>query len=276
MTVAEPKYRRPLNSEQLAVLDWLYKVRFSSSKQIAKYLCKPNQKTIQNKLQILEERGFISKHYNKSYKLAGRPAEYFLTPKGARQLPADSTNEWAIKALYKNKTVSPEFITHCLNVADTVLTLQAIYDDKLRSFASSQLTPYEYFPTWKPDLFLSFKGKKTGSGGTGSPRRYFLDVWDDTKPFFVSVRKIRNYIHYATDGDWPYGHGELPTVLAICPDERTQTKLAKQIRRAVEEEDMWDEIVFATITREQLEKATTTSRLWQKIDEEQEIDLVKL
>jgi hypothetical protein len=30
-----------------------------------------------------------------------------LTPKGARALPADSTNEWAIKALYKNKTVSP-------------------------------------------------------------------------------------------------------------------------------------------------------------------------
>ena len=66
MTIAEPKYRRPLNSEQLAVLDWLYKVRLSSSKQIAKYLCKPNQKTIQNKLQILEDRGFIGKHYDKS------------------------------------------------------------------------------------------------------------------------------------------------------------------------------------------------------------------
>lgn len=84
MTVAEPKYRRPLNLEQIAVLDWLYKVRFSSSKQIAKYLRKANLKTIQNKLQILEKRGFIYKHYDKSYKLAGRSAEYFLTPKGAQ------------------------------------------------------------------------------------------------------------------------------------------------------------------------------------------------
>ena len=155
MTVAEPKYRRPLNSEQLAVLDWLYKVRFSSSKQIAKYLCKPNQKTIQNKLQILEERGFIGKHYDKSYKLAGRPAEYFLTPKGARQLSADSTNEWAIKALCKNKTVLPNFITHCLNVADTVLTLQAIYGDKLGIFTKSHMAAYDYFPSWTPDLFLT-------------------------------------------------------------------------------------------------------------------------
>ncbi len=151
--------------------------------------------TIQNKLQTLEARGFIGKHYDKSYKLAGRAAEYFLTPKGARQLPADSTNEWAIKALYKNKTVSPEFITHCLNVADTVLTLQAIYGEKLGIFTSSQLAPYEYFPTWKPNLFLSFK-----RASSKKPRRYFLDVWDDTKPFFVSVRKARSYINYATDG----------------------------------------------------------------------------
>lgn len=207
MTVAEPKYRRPLNLEQVAVLDWLYKVRFSNSKQIAKYLLKPNQKTIQNKLQILEERGFISKHYNKSYKLAGRPAEYFLTPKGARQLPADSTNEWVIKALLQKQNRIAR-VHHALPQRSWYRPdITSHIWRQTRSFASSQLTPYEYFPTWKPDLFLSFKGKKTGSGGTGSPRRYFLDVWDDTKPFFVSVRKIRNYIHYATDGDGRMGMG---------------------------------------------------------------------
>ncbi|NCU37987.1 hypothetical protein EOL96_02940 [Candidatus Saccharibacteria bacterium] len=263
MTVTEPKYRRPLNSEQVAVLDWLYSVRFSTSKQIARRLHKPSHKTIQNKLQILETRGFICKHYDTTYKLAGRSAEYFITPKGARQLPPDDRNESATKALYKNKTVSPEFITHCLNVADTVLTLQAIYGDQLRLFTSSQLAPYEYFPTWKPDLFLSFKG-----ASDKKPRRYFLDVWDDTKPFFVGVRKARNYINYATDGDWPYEHGELPTVLALCLDEQTQKKLNRQIHRAIEEEDIWDEITFAT-TREQLDGLTSTVRkkIWQRIEE---------
>ena len=260
MTAAEPKYRRPLNPEQVAVLDWLYKVRFSSSKQIAKHLLKPNQKTTQNKLQILEERGFIGKHYDKSYKLAGRPAEYFLTPKGARQLPADNTNEWAIKALYKNKTVSPDFITHCLNVADTVLTLQAIYSDKLGIFTKSHMAAYDYFPSWTPDLFLNLKAG-------ANRRRYFLDVLDDTKPFFVGVRKVRNYINYAADGDWPEDAGHLPTILCICQDEPTQKKLNKQIRYAL---DDTEDIAFATITQEQLQKATTTSKLWQKIDEEQE------
>ena len=260
MTVAEPKYRRPLNPEQVAVLDWLYKVRFSSSKQIARCLLKPNQKTIQNKLQILEERGFIGKHYDKSYKLAGRAAEYFLTPKGARQLPADSTNEWAIKALYKNKTVSPDFITHCLNVADTVLTLQAIYGDKLRLFTKSHMAAYDYFPSWTPDLFLNLKA-------CNNRRRYFLDVLDDTKPFFVGVRKVRNYINYAADGDWPEDAGDLPAVLCICQDEPTQKKLNKQIRYALNDTE---DIAFATTTQEQLGAATATSRLWHKITEDTE------
>lgn len=260
MTIAEPKYRRPLNSEQLAVLDWLYKVRFSSSKQIAKYLLKPNQKAIQNKLQILEERGFISKHYDKSYKLAGRSAEYFLTPKGARQLPADSVNEWAIKSLYKNKTLSQDFVQHCLNLADLALQLQAIYGDKLRVFTRSDMAAFDYFPTWTPDLFLNVKA---GS----NRRRYFLDLWDDTQPFFVSVRKARNYIKYAADDKWPDEAGDLPTILAICKDEQTQSKLNKQIRYAL---DGADDIAFATTTQEQLGAATVSSKLWHKITEDDE------
>ncbi len=258
MTVA--KYHRPLNSEQLAVLNWLYKSRFSTSKQIAKHLLKPNHKGIQNKLQILEEQGYIGKHYDKTYKLAGRAAEYFLTPKGARQLPADSVNEWAIKSLYKNKTLSQDFIKHRLNLADLALQLQAIYGDKLRLFTRSDMAAYDYFPKWTLDLFLNIKA---GS----NRRRYFLDLWDDTQPFFVSVRKTRNYIKYATDDKWPEEAGDLPTVLAICNDAQTQKKLNKQILYAL---DGTDDIAFATTTQEQLGAATATGKPWQKITEDGE------
>lgn len=255
------KYRRPLNPEQLAVLQWLYQYRFSTSKQLVTYLHKPNPKAIQNKLQILEQQGFISKHYDKSYKLAGRAAEYFLTPKGARQLPPDSVNEWAVKSLYKNKTVSPDFIAHCLKVADVALVLQALYGDKLGIFTRSHMAAYDYFPSWSPDLFLNLKA--------GSTRhRYFLDVLDDTKPFFVGVRKVRNYINYAADGDWPHDEaGDLPTVLAICKDEQTQKKLNKQILYAL---DGTDDITFATTIQRQLGATTATSKPWLKITEDGE------
>lgn len=65
------------------------------------------------------------------------------------------------------------------------------------------------------DLFLNLKAGSTR-------RRYFLDVLDDTKPFFVGVRKVHNYINYAADNDWPDEAGRLPTVLAICKDDQTQ------------------------------------------------------
>lgn len=262
MTVT--KYRRPLNSEQLAVLQWLYQYRFSTSKQLASYLRKPNPKVIQNKLQILEQQGYIGKHYDKSYKLAGRAAEYFLTPKGARQLPADSVNEWVVKSLYKNKTVSPDFIRHCLNVADITLTLQAIYGDKLGLFTKSHMAAYDYFPSWSPDLFLNLKAGSTR-------RRYFLDVLDDTKPFFVGVRKVRNYMTYAEEGYWPSDEYAMPTVLAICQDDKTRQKLSRQIRRAFDEKYITDEITFAITTLEQFRAVTARSKLWHKVTEDGEV-----
>lgn len=265
MTMAEPKYRRPLNPEQLAVLQWLYKTRFSTSKQIVNQL-QPTPKRIQNRLQRLEEQGYIGKRYEASYKLAGRAAEYFLTPKGARQLPADSVNEWATKSLYKNKTVSQAFIDHCLRVADTMITLQLLYSNTLRLFTKSQLVSYDYFPSWTPDLFLNVRDE-----GSNSPKHYFLDVWDSTTPFFVSVRKVRHYITYATDGNWPYDYGALPTILAICPDASIQKKLNRQIWRALEERGVENDITFATATRKRLEAiAAGADELWHKVNDDHE------
>lgn len=80
------KYRRPLNDQQITTLHLLYWYRFCTSQQLAHSLKKSSPKAIQNKLQVLEDQDLISKRYNKSYKFAGRPAEYYITPKGARAL----------------------------------------------------------------------------------------------------------------------------------------------------------------------------------------------
>jgi predicted transcriptional regulator len=82
----EPKYRRPLNNNQQDILRLLYKFRFSTSELIAKYLNKPNVKLVQKKLKLLEDRGYVAKRYDKSYKLRGKAARYYLTPKAARLL----------------------------------------------------------------------------------------------------------------------------------------------------------------------------------------------
>ena len=47
----------------------------------------------------------------------------------------------------------------------------------------------------------------------------------------------------------------------------TQQKLARQIRRALEEKDITDEIVFATTTQYQVNAATKTMKPWQTVND---------
>lgn len=264
---SEVKYRRPLNKQQLAAMCRLYWYRFCTTKQLARSLKKSSPKAIQNKLQVLEEQGFISKRYDKSYRLAGRPAEYFITPKGARELEKakpGTTNAWAVKSLYKNKTVSNDFLKHCIAVTDTAQHVRIVYGDKLWILPKSHTAQYDFYPTWAPDLHLKILGR-----GETPPKHCFLDIWDGSKPFFVSVRKTRNYVNFKDSGDWqedePY-----PIILAVCEDIYAQKKLNRQMKRILS--DTWDdELIFATTTKHQLEEATKPAdKIWLKIDADDE------
>lgn len=270
---AKVKYRRPLNKQQLRVLFVLYWYRFCTSKQIAVSLKRSDPKSIQNKLQILEDQELVSKRYDKSYKLAGRPAEHHITPKGARALETaqpDTTNPWATKSLYKNKTVSDEFLKHTITVTDVAQRLRALYGDKPRILPKSYMAKYSFYPKWTPDLHLKIPAR-----GETPTKHYFVDVWDGSKPFFVSVRKTKNYVNFKESGDWeadePY-----PAILAICEDAYTQKKLNRQMKRILD--DSWDdELVFATTTRKQLDEAMKpTEKIWRKIDPDYEAEMVSL
>jgi len=122
------------------------------------------------------------------------------------------------------------------------------------------MIPFDYLPIWRPDGFISIK---TGSKGKGVPKRYFLDVWDGTRPFFVSVRKSRSYITYSEGGDWPTNDAEFPKILAVCDTGRNEIKLRRQIRKALEES--YEEIGFAISTVSDL---FTKSKPWKPIEED--------
>mgnify|MGYP001385415946 CR=1 FL=1 len=273
---SEAKYRRPLNDQQVTVLHSLYWYRFCTSKQLALSLNKNSHKTIQNKLQILEAQDLIGKRYDKSYKLAGRPAEYFITPKGARALEKakpDTTNTWTTKSLYKNKTVSDDFVKHCITIRETGIRLFDLYGEqeakKLLRITKTYMVQFSEYPTWTPDLYLQYHPTKN------TTQHYFLDIWDGTKPFFVSVRKTRNYVNFKESGerqeDEPF-----PAILAICEDAYTQKKLNRQMKRILS--DAWDdELIFATTTKQLLETVTKpTDKIWLKIDADNDPELTTL
>jgi DNA-binding HxlR family transcriptional regulator len=273
--MAEVKYRRPLNKQQIRTLHLLYWYRFCTSRQLARSLGKSSHKAIQNKLQTLEAQGFIGKRYDKSYKLAGRPAEYYITPKGARQLEKlkpGTTNQWATKSLYKNKTVSDDFLKHCMAITETAQRLRNIYGggDTFQILPRSYMAQYSYYPKWTPDLHLEIPGK-----GETPVKHYFVDIWDGTKPFFVSVRKTRNYVNFKESDEWQ-DNEQYPAILAICEDERAQKKLNGQMKRILDEQ--WDdELIFATTTTEKIQEAIKpTERIWLRIESDEELESMSL
>ena len=268
-TKPEPKYRKKLNQEQVAVLQLLYRFRFASSEQIAKYSEKKSNKFIQKRLKILEDQELIAKRYNKSYKLKGKPAAYYLTSKGARALEANTSRKpdeaINIKRLYKDKDVSEGFIEHCLNIVNIYLALKALYpaQGKLNYFTKSQLSygKYDFFPNPLQDAYIRIKTSK-------GEKEFFLDIFEDSQPFFVLIRRIKKYLDYAGSGEWArYDEGnELPTVLLVVQNKSVHKRLRKRLAKELRES--YEELTFATTRLEHIHNPDYKGKVWFPIDED--------
>lgn len=225
-----PKYRHRLNPDQLAVLELLDKFRYASSDLIAQYFGKKTGTFVYKRLKILQDQGLIGKRYEPSYRLAGKPAAYYLSPSGARALNTARNMNIDIKAIYKNKTASEQFITHNLTIFKIYCDLKTQYGDRLKFFTKSQLKDYDYFPDPLPDAYF-----RIATDNTDEPNQYFLEVLESTKPFFVSVRKARRYITYDESGEWDDTGTDLPTVILLCDTLTLQKRLKKQISKLKDE-----------------------------------------
>jgi hypothetical protein len=259
----EPKYRKALNQEQLAVLNLLYTFRFASSEHIAKYSGKRSYKHVQKRLKILEDQGFIAKRYDKSYRLKGKPAAYYLLPKGARALAAlndrDENEPINIRRIYKDKDVSENFIKHCLNLLSIYLVLDSLHGDKLNFFTKSDLKyeQFEFYPQPLPDAHARISSKD-------GDKEFFLDIYEDTQPFFVLIRRIKKYLKYADSGDWP--EETMPTILMVVENKSVHKRLRKRI--AKELRDSYDEVTFATTKLEYILDPEHKGSVWFPIDED--------
>ncbi len=272
MSTVEPKYRRPLNSDQLKVLELLCAYRFCAAEHIAQYFDKPSGKYVQKRLRILEARGYIAKHYEPSYKLQGKPASYYLLPSGARALKASGStrvDERMMKSFYKNKNMSDTFIDHCLVVVAVRNKFRSLYGTELDYYVQSSLRGWEGMPTWSPDAYMKLKG---GAKGTGNIRNFFLDVFDASTPFFVMARKVDHYLKYKESGDWDIeNESDLPTFLMVCPDARTQKKLQRRITKALDEAYEEDMRFAVTTSGQLLANATAADKVWQQTEEPETI-----
>ena len=118
------------------------------------------------------------------YKLSGRPAAYYLLPKGLRALKQytnrDDITDAAIKNSYKDKDelVSEQFIDHNLDVYAISNRLQALYP-AIKQFTKRELVIYNYFPKQLPDLYLSIEAWRSNKAAvSGLYRSQYTVICD--------------------------------------------------------------------------------------------------
>lgn len=219
---------KKLNPDQLAILELLYRFRFGTSTLFNQYLKPNNRQSLNSRLNILTKQEYIGKNYNKSYKLLGKPASYYLLPKAFAVLrEQEGISNAVLKNMYKDKDASEKFVDHCLAVFAAGNQLEAAYGDRIEFFTKSELADYSNFPQPLPDAFISLK---TSTLPRARIKHYFLEVFEDGTPFFVIARRIRQYADYVDSGGWEFTKKVLPTVLAECESKTLQKRLLKRFR----------------------------------------------
>ena len=235
------KHRKKLNAEQLEVLELLYKFRFGSNDLVAQYFGKKDRSFVFKRLSILLEQGLIGKRFDSSYRIQGKPAAYYLRPAGARILQEYRPDRpISIKAIYKDKTISEDFISYCLDVHGLYCQLKAVYGDSLKFITKPQLAKYDYFEDFLPSVYI-----RLNIGG--NEKHFFLEYLQSSKPFFTISRRLKQYVEYADIGEWEAGtNSDFPKILLVCDESSLQKRLLKRASSILEDAD--DELEFYIAT----------------------------
>lgn len=257
--------RSALKQGQIDILETLYKYRFGSRQLLADSLGIKSGSNLFEKLNVLIKHGFVARRYDKSFKLRGVPAAYYLTPKGLKQLQlihgSERVTEAIIKASYRDKVVSQSFVNHVTEVYAYANRLQHKHPP-LKVFLRREMALYSYFPANPPDAFLSFKT-------TDGLQRFFFDVVSKDTPPSAINRRLVSYMEFFDDGSWDATNSNLPKLLFLLENPAAENRLRRAAHAVRSRFDLDDEVEIYTTTAENL--LSEDSVIWSNIDEPDEL-----
>lgn len=259
--VDEPKYRRPLNSEQIKVLQLLYRFRFATSDLVAEYFGKQGGVFVYNRLSVLHKQGLIGKRFDKRYRLAGRPAAYYLLPAGARKLEELDTDAPYDRNLYKEMTVSDRFVDKCLDILRVYNYFKEQHGDQLTFSTKVDMSGFDYFPPQLPDAFI----RLTTNDVTHC---YFLDVYDGTTQPVDIRKKVKGYLDFKGSGGWAVTGATFPLILCVCDSLVLQNRLISRIKTELKKS--WhDDVMFLVAIKVSLRK--DGGQIWHSVSDSDEL-----
>lgn len=223
--VKEPKYRRPLSSNQIRLLYILFKFRFGTSDLIATVV-KKDRSTVYESLRTLEQQGYVHKFHDSSYRLRGRPAIYTLAAKGIKYLRDTSKiDQTTLRNFYKNKRIAVEneqLVDQCLLVFRIFNVLKAQTGQAFSIYTKYELDKDDFVsPT--PELWLQRQGKSQEPD-------YILDIFPAGTMTWLLRKRLRQHQEFADENGYLY-----PNVLVVANNPNTEKRLFKQVKNAMQD-----------------------------------------
>ena len=261
-----------LKKGQIDILEVLYGCRFCSCRLLADRLGITSGSSLHEKLNVLMKHGFVDRRYDKSFRLRGMPAAYYVTPKGLRQLQLihgrERVTDAIVKAGYRDRVVSQAFVNHTVRAYMYTNQLRHRYP-LLEVLLRREMMLCSYVPANPPDAFLLLR---VGDGiRQFGIRQFFFDVVSkDMLPSTIN-RRIAGYMSFFDNGGWDEMNSELPKLLLLLEDTAMKRRLERIARAIRSRFGLDDEIEIYIAMAEDLLSRDTTA-IWLSIDETSEPD----
>ena len=257
-----------LNAKQIYLLKLIYKFRFVTVSLLSRYKGLKRCDSVSEALEILLKRDYIGKRYDKSYKLLGKGAAYYLASDGRKLLGKEyNFNKNALHTMYSNNTVREDFVDKQIDILRLSLALRNSYPNTFDLFTKTELGDYDYFPSPPPDLYIN-RLKRADE----AENEYLLEVLGNNQ-LFVYIKRIKQYIEHYESGDWEAStKSEYPTVLLICPSVKVEQRIQEEINKILTNMGMDDEIFFYTTTLKAVLNSNVNNRkVWSDVFEPEKL-----
>ena len=233
----------------------IYKFRFITIPLLTTYQNLKNETTMLRTLRILEEKGYIYRKYEPSYKIDRKPAIYWLTAKGVAVFKDDPRfNPSILHSYYKNKHLSDEFIGHNIDTFTVYNSIRDSYKGQFEMFTKQEIAHFTDFPDNKPDIYL--RGEK----------EYFIVLAHDMQSFLLKKRLLE-YINHSEEEGW--SSGNYPTLLFVLNSNNSESRFLDFAKNSIDSAGITSiELPIATTTIKAISQTINTPDIWTFVGED--------
>jgi len=174
------KRNNKLSEKQINVLITIYRFRFITIPLLAKYNEVSNQ-SIAGSIKVLEEAGLVNKRYNSSYKLQGKAARYFLSPKAIKLFQeSDDINQHSLNLFYKTKLLSEDAVDSHIQTLQTYIDYKAKLANNYTLKTKYELYKHEDQPDPPSDIYARSNNKQQSD--------IFIEIHNNSQAFIIQKR----------------------------------------------------------------------------------------